>query len=221
MHVHPFHARPFHDREHAGCVLAKLLRSYASERPLIIGLPRGGVPVAYEVAKALRAELDVWIVRKLGAPMQPELGMGAVAEGGEPYIDEGLVERLGVSREYVEALVRLKSDEVRARQMLFREGAPPPDVRGRTVIVVDDGIATGGTARAALRAIRRGAPAKIVLAVPIASRQRLETFADEADEIVCAEQGLMIFAVGEGYEDFEQTSDEEVVRLLRAARAWL
>ena len=213
-------ARPFHDREHAGRVLAKLLRSYANERPLVIGLPRGGVPVAYEVAKALRAELDVWIVRKLGAPMQPELGMGAVAEGGDPYVDEALVAELGVSAERLDALVRVKNEEVLERQRLFRDGAPPPDVRGRTVIVVDDGIATGGTAHAALRAIRKNAPAKVVLAVPFASRDRLETFEGEADEIVCAEADLMIFAVGEGYENFEQTTDEDVVELLRRAKAW-
>jgi len=186
----------------------------------VIGLPRGGVPVAYEVAKALRAQLDVWIVRKLGAPMQPELGMGAVAEGGEPYVDEELVARLGVSPEQLDALVRLKNREVLERQTLFRRGAPPPDVRGRTVIVVDDGIATGGTARAALRAIRSHRPAKLVLAVPIASRDRLEALADEVDDIVCAESHMRIYAVGEGYEDFEQTSDEDVVRLLQHAAAW-
>jgi putative phosphoribosyl transferase len=211
--------RAFRDRIHAGQELAKLVRAHRSANPLVIGLPRGGVPVAFEVARALDADLDVWIVRKLGAPMQPELGMGAVAEGGEPFVDEELVAELGVSRKTLKQIIAAKNDEVRQRQVTLRRGAPPPDVAGRTVIVVDDGIATGGTVRAALRAIRARGPAKLVLAVPIASRDKLEDLAREVDEIVCVEPRETMFAVGEGYDDFEQTSDDEVVDLLERARA--
>ena len=210
--------RAFHDREHAGRELAKHLRKYRHVRPLVLGLPRGGVPVAFEVARSLGADLDVWIVRKVGAPMQPELGLGAVVEGGPPFIDHALVEELGVSPQRLQALIDQKSEEVVQRQAIFRAGAPPPDVRDRTVIVVDDGIATGGTMHAALRAIRRRGPAKLVLAVPIASRDRLESLAREADDVVCVEPRDVLFAVGEGYVDFAQTSDDEVVALLARAR---
>lgn len=211
--------RPFRDRTHAGQELAKHLRRYRHSNALVIGLPRGGVPVAFEVARALGAELDVWIVRKLGAPMQPELGMGAVAEGGEAYVDHELVAELGVSDEELDAIIRRKVDEVVDRQARLRGGAPAPDVRGRTVLVVDDGIATGGTMRAVLRAIRARGPAKLVLAVPIASRDKLEELGHDVDDIVCVEPRDVMFAVGEGYADFQQTTDDEVVELLERARA--
>jgi putative phosphoribosyl transferase len=211
--------RPFRDRTHAGRELAKQLRKYRHTHPLVIGLPRGGVPVAFEVARELGAELDVWIVRKVGAPMQPELGLGAVVEGGEPFIDRDLVAEVGVSHERLQALVDQKSREVAERQERFRGGAAPPDVRGRTVIVVDDGIATGGTMHAALRAIRRRGPARLVLAVPIASRDKLEDFQREVDDVVCVEPREVMFAVGEGYVDFEQTTDEDVIELLERSRA--
>jgi len=211
-------ARPFLDREHAGRELAKHLRKYRHARPLVIGLPRGGVVVASEVARELGADLDVWIVRKVGAPVRPELGLGAVAEGGEKYLDPGIVAEVGVSADELAVLVDQKEREVRQRQKLFRGGAPPPDVAGRTVIVVDDGIATGGTMRAVLRDVARRQPARLVLAVPIASREKLEELGALVDDVVCVEPREVMFSVGEGYVDFEQTSDEAVLELLERRR---
>ena len=210
--------RPFRDREHAGRELAKHLRKYRHAHPLVIGLPRGGVIVASEVARELGAELDVWIVRKVGAPVQPELGLGAVAEGGETYLDQEIIAEVGVSPDELAVLVDQKEREVRQRQKLFRGVAPPPNVAGRTVIVVDDGIATGGTMRAVLRDIARREPARLVLAVPIASREKLVQLAPLVDDVVCVVPREVMFAVGEGYVDFEQTSDEEVLGLLKRTR---
>ena len=211
--------KTFRDREHAGRLLAKRLRKYRHTRPLVIGLPRGGVPVAFEVARELGAELDVWIVRKVGAPAQPELGLGAVVEGGEPYIDDELVAAVGVSPARLAELVAEKQAEVEERQHLFRRGEPPPEIAGRTVIVVDDGIATGGTVRAALHALATRHPARLVLAVPIASKDKLRELGRLVDEVVCVEPRDVMFSVGEGYLEFGQTSDEEVLELLERARS--
>ena len=210
--------RPFRDRAHAGRELAKHLRKYRHAQPLVIGLPRGGVVVASEVARELGADLDVWIVRKVGAPVQPELGLGAVAEGGETYLDQEIIAEVGVTADELADLVDRKEREVRQRAKLFRGDAPPPDVAGRTVIVVDDGIATGGTMRAVLRDLTRREPARLVLAVPIASREKLEQLAQLVDDVVCVVPREVMFAVGEGYVDFEQTSDEEVLALLKRTR---
>lgn len=194
------------------------LLSYKAAAPLVLGLPRGGVPVAFEVARALCAPLDVWVVRKIGAPSQPELAIGAIAEGGEVYLDPGIVAITGAAKEEVEDLLMLKSAEVHARCRLFRHGQPPPDVSGRTVILVDDGVATGATARVALRAIRRRGPNRLVLAVPVGASDSLESLRLEADELVCPMPEPDLFAIGPWYESFSQVSDEDVLDLLARAR---
>lgn len=208
----------FRDRVDAGRRLAFALRRYRDEAPLVLGLPRGGVPVAYEVARALKAPLDVWVVRKLGTPGYEELGLGAISEGGEVYLNDEVVAELGVPQEEVAEIVDRKAAEVEARVQRFRRGKPPPDVEGRTVIVVDDGIATGGTARAALRAVRRRRPRRLVLAVPVASATTLDSLRPEVDEVVCLYADPRLLAIGACYRDFGQTTDDDVVELLERAR---
>jgi putative phosphoribosyl transferase len=212
------HRRLFHDRAHAGRELARSLAAYRDESPIVLGLPRGGVAVAYEVAQALGAPLDVWVVRKLGAPIQPELGMGAVAEGGEVFLDPQIVRLVGASDADVQEVVASKTAEVEERCRRFRHGRDAPDVAGKTVLLVDDGIATGGTARAALRALRRRGPRRLVLAIPVGSADTLEALSEEADDIVCPSPQTDLYAIGLWYEDFEPVEDEDVVELLDFAR---
>ena len=211
-------ARPFRDRRNAGRELASALVRWRDEAPIVIGLPRGGVPVAEEVARALDAPLDVWVVRKIGAPTQPELGLGAVAEGGEVYLDRRMVAAVAASDAEVAALLERKKVEVVDRVRRFRGGAPPLEVSGRVVIVVDDGLATGGTARAALRALRRRGPKALVLAVPVGSPRTLEALRSEADAIVCPHPVEHMGAIGLWYDDFTPTSDEEVGEILDRAK---
>lgn len=208
----------FRDRRDAGCRLAEALRAWALERPLVLGLPRGGVPVAYEVARALRAPLDVWVVRKIGVPWHPELGVGAVAEGGFLYLDDEMIRGVGLTRDEVEGIVELKQREVEERARMFRNGRPSPVLRDRTVILVDDGIATGGTVRVAIRAISAQRPRSIVLAVPVASPDTLAELASEVDRTVCLLEPTPLSAIGLWYADFTQVSDDEVLRLLEQAR---
>jgi putative phosphoribosyl transferase len=208
----------FQGRIDAGVRLAAALERYRSARPLVLGLPRGGVPVAYEVARALGAPLDVWIVRKIGAPGQPELGMGAVAEGGAVFRDRKIIEALGASDLDVARLIAQETAEVERRVSLFRGLRPPPQVRGRTVIVVDDGVATGGTTRAALLALRGLEPRRLVLAVPVGARQTVDALRREVDDLVCLYAPEDLGAIGAFYLDFRPTTDEEVLELLRRAR---
>ncbi|HXX67540.1 MAG TPA: phosphoribosyltransferase family protein [Polyangiaceae bacterium] len=210
--------RRFHDRAHAGRELAKHLSQFRSQFPIVLGLPRGGVPVAYEVAQALDAPLDVWVVRKLGAPDQPELGMGAVAEGGEIFIDARIVREVGATEQEVQEIVARKTAEVDDRSRRLRRGRGAPDLEGKTVLLVDDGIATGGTARAALRAIRRRGPRAVVLAVPVGATATLEALASEADQIVCLSPQAHLYAIGLWYEKFDPVEDEDVVALLDRSR---
>jgi putative phosphoribosyl transferase len=209
----------FADRRAAGRALAKALRHHAGVGAIVLGLPRGGVPVADEVARALGGSLDVWVVRKLGVPFQPELGMGAVAEGPAVFLDRRLVRLLGIDAPQLLAVARREQEEIRRRVERFRRGRPLPALSGRTVILVDDGIATGGTMRAAIRAIRRRGPARLVVATPVASPEIVAALRPEVDELVCLHQPDDLHAIGLWYENFDQVDDEEVIHILeRAAR---
>ena len=205
----------FRDRRDAGRLLAEKLAAYAT-RPdvLVLALPRGGVPVAYEVARRLGAPLDVFVVRKLGVPGHEELAMGAVATGGVRVLNEQLVEQLGIPDQMIDAVAARERQELARRERLYRGGRPPPDVRGRTVILVDDGLATGATMYAAIEALRKQNPGRIVVAVPTASPETCEEMKAKADHVICAITPDPFQAVGRWYQDFSQTSDEEVADLL-------
>ncbi|MGN6525933.1 MAG: phosphoribosyltransferase [Burkholderiaceae bacterium] len=208
----------FQDRADAGRALARLLERYAG-RPdvVVLALPRGGVPVAFEVAAALRAPLDVLVVRKLGVPGHEEYAMGALAAGVR-VLDDALVRRLGLSPREVEAVVDAEQRELERRERLYRGEAPAPELAGRTVLVVDDGLATGSTMRAAVRAVRGRGPARVVVAVPVGAADTCAALRDEADEVACVASPEPFEAVGIWYEDFGQTGDDEVRALLARAR---
>jgi putative phosphoribosyl transferase len=208
----------FRDRRHAGRVLAQALSRYAGRRDVIVlALPRGGVPVGFEVAAALQAPLDVFVVRKLGVPGHEEYAMGAIATGGVRVLNDEVVRSLGLPEAAVEAVVRSEQTELERRERLYRDDRPPPVVRGRTAIVIDDGLATGSTMRSAVVALRRQGPGRLVVAVPIAAPSTCEEFQDEVDEVVCARTPEPFHAVGVWYEDFSQTTDDEVRSLLARA----
>lgn len=209
---------PFRDRRDAGRKLARLLKPYGEELPVVFALPRGGVPVAYEVALALGAPLDVLVARKLGAPDQPEFGIGAVAPGGVRVLNEDAVRRLGIPGEYVDRITAQETAEVARRLRHFRGGLPETPVVGRTAILVDDGLATGVTARAAVRAMRLRGPGRLVLAAPVCAAQTAGLLRPEVDDLVCLRCPPDLGAIGFWYADFDQTPDEEVVRLLEEAR---
>jgi putative phosphoribosyl transferase len=209
--------RQFRDRRDAGARLAERLEHLRAESPAVLGLPRGGVPVAFEVATTLGAPLDVIVVRKLGVPVQPELGMGAVGEGGVIVLNEEVVRLARVSDEDVTRIAARERAEVDRRARRFRGGRPRVDVTGRTVVIVDDGIATGSTARAAMQVARAQGATRVVLGIPVGAPDTIAAMRSEADEVVCVETPLGFLAVGQAYESFTQTTDEEVVRLLAAA----
>ncbi len=212
----------FEDRRGAGEQLAARLERFAPAHPLIVALPRGGVPVAYEVAKALDAELDLLIVRKIGAPGQQEFGIGAVVDGASPQVvlNQDSVRRLAVGQDYIRDETRLQLAEIERRRAVYCGDRRPPAIAGRTVIVVDDGIATGGTMKAALRGIRKNGPAWLVLAVPVAPAATIHELASECDEAVCLAMPEPFGAVGAFYKDFRQTEDSQVIALLDEARAF-
>lgn len=206
----------FADRHEAGELLAKALAGYAGSDGVVLAIPRGGVIVGEAVARALGVPLDVVIPRKIGAPGNPELGIGAVAPG-VMVVDPRMVRMLAVSEEYLERETIAQEHEIERRQRAYRAGRPPAEVRGKVAIVVDDGIATGGTAAAALRWARRQGAARVVLAVPVAARPSLDRLRDEADEIVVLATPEPFLAVGEWYRRFDQTEDDEVVTALASA----
>jgi predicted phosphoribosyltransferase len=217
MNVKPEFLKPglFRDRREAGRLLAAKLTAYAN-RPdvIVLALPRGGVPVADEVARALGAPLDVFVVRKLGIPGSEELAMGAVATGGVRVLNDQLVNRLGIPDHLIDAVAVREGQELARRERLYRGGRPLLDVRDRTVILVDDGLATGATMHAAIAALRQLHPARIVVAVPTASPETCEEMRAEVDDVICAITPEPFQAVGRWYQDFAQTTDEEVQDLL-------
>ena len=210
----------FSDRHEAGRVLAKHLQKYAG-RPdvIVLALPRGGVPVGYEVATALRVSLDVFVVRKLGVPGYGELAMGAIASGGVRVLNEDVVAQLPNAEEMLAAVTAEETRELERREAEYRGNRPPPDLRGKTVILVDDGLATGATMRAAATALKQRGVAACVVGVPVASPETCAEFRHEVDEVVCAATPEPFYGVGQFYEDFSQTSDEEVRELLARAAA--
>jgi len=208
----------FLDRKDAGRQLARKLQAYASDpRVLVLGLPRGGVPVAYEVAQALHAPLDVFLVRKLGVPGQEELAMGAIASGGVRVLNAQVIHALRISSVVIDSAAAAQMRELERQQRAYRGDAAFPSLAGRTVIVVDDGLATGSTMRAAVRALRQSHPARVVVAVPVAAPDTAESLRREADEVVCVDTPHFFEAVSLWYERFSQTSDDEVRDLLEAA----
>ncbi|SKA21260.1 phosphoribosyltransferase [Consotaella salsifontis] len=213
--------KPFADRRDAGQMLAEVLVPLAASRPVVLALPRGGVPVAFEVASALKAPLDVLLVRKIGAPGEPELGLGAVVEGepAEIVLNDEVTTFVEASPAYVEAEARRQVAEIEHRRALYGRDRVRPDLKGRTVILMDDGIATGGTARAALTALARSGASRLILAVPVAPSSALAGLSEAASEIFCLRQPEDFRSVGEAYVDFDQTSDEEVIALLDQARS--
>lgn len=208
----------FADRRAAGRDLAQALLRYAGTRPVVLGLPRGGVPVAAEVARVLDGTLDVWVARKLGVPIQPELGMGAIAEGPAVFLDRSTVALVGITRAQLLEVARREMNEIRRRVERFRGGRTPPDLRDRTVILVDDGIATGGTMKAAVRAVKKRRPARLIVAIPVAAPDIVAEFRGMVDDVVCLHQPAALFAIGLWYEDFRQVRDDEVVRILERAQ---
>jgi predicted phosphoribosyltransferase len=209
---------PFPNRAEAGRVLGEKLTQYAGRDDVIVlGLPRGGVPVAYEVARALRVPLDVFIVRKLGVPGFEELAVGAIASGGVRVLNEDVARALPNANEIIESVTAKETAEMERREQQYRDGRPAPELRNRTVILIDDGLATGATMRAAVKALRQRGAAKIVVAVPVGPPDTCREFEDVADEVICASAPEFFQAVGQYYEDFSQTSDDEVRDLLARA----
>jgi predicted phosphoribosyltransferase len=211
-------ATAFQDRFDAGTTLATHLAAYAGRNDVVVlALPRGGVPVGFEVAKALQAPLDVFLVRKLGVPGREELAMGAIASGGVQVVNDDVVEALDVPPERLAAVAAAEEQELERRLRAYRSDMQPPDVKGKIAILVDDGLATGSSMRAAVQALRRLDPARVVVAVPTAAAETCERLAAEADEVVCASTPRPFHAVGLSYRDFAQTTDAEVSDLLRRA----
>jgi predicted phosphoribosyltransferase len=210
----------FRDRHEAGQVLARRLQTYSGHRDVVVlALPRGGVPVAFEVARALHAPLDVFLVRKLGVPGHEELAFGAIASGGVQVLNEEVVRGLDLSDVVIESVAGREREELARRETEYRDGRPPPLVRGRTVILIDDGLATGSTMRAVVAALRRQAPARVIVAVPVGAVSTCRELWLEADEVVCAITPEPFLAVGQWYGDFSQTTDQVVRDLLGRAAA--
>lgn len=207
----------FEDRADAGRVLARKLLAYKQDNPIVLALPRGGVVVGYEVAHALQAPLDVIVARKLGAPGHEELGIGAIAPGGVYLLDEQSMEWLGITEAQLQRVIARETEEVNRRLRLYRGRRPVLDVQDRTVILVDDGLATGVTARAAILSLRKQHPRRLIVAVPVCAPETAERVRAEVDDLICASNPPYFQAVGLWYRNFEQTTDQEVIDLLERA----
>ncbi|HHF7347340.1 TPA: phosphoribosyltransferase [Legionella feeleii] len=209
----------FSDRYEAGKVIATQLKDYANKPDVIVlALPRGGVPVGYEIAKALALPLDVFIVRKLGVPGHEELAMGAIATGGTTIFNEEIIDDLHISQSAIELILQSEREELKRREMRYRDNMPPPNLQGKTVILVDDGIATGATMRAAIKAILQHKPASIILAVPVIALSTYNEMSALVDKIIYSMKPLNFYAVGLWYDDFSQTTDSEVSDLLKESK---
>jgi putative phosphoribosyl transferase len=215
MQVEPI----FRDRTDAGKRLSELVpRSIVDPGALVLALPRGGVPVAFEVAQGLRSQLDVFLVRKLGLPGHEELAVGAIASGGVRVLNGELVSELQLSHNLIDQITARERNELKRREELYRRGRPALPVRGRTIILVDDGLATGASMKAASRALRLVEPRRLIVAVPVAAKETCDEFRRDVDEIICAYTPTPFIAVGIWYQDFSQTTDDEVIRLLEEAK---
>jgi predicted phosphoribosyltransferase len=211
--------RRFADRREAGRELARLLpASVRTGDVVVLALPRGGVPVAYEIAHALGAPLDVFLVRKLGTPGHPELAMGAIASGGIRVLNDEVVRQLDIRPELIDAVAEREQGELARREAAYRQGRPMPSLGNRTVILVDDGLATGSTMKAAVEAVKQEHPARVIVAVPVGAAETCRALADMADEVICARLPRSFSAVGQWYQDFTQTTDDEVTELLEKIR---
>lgn len=214
-------ANSFHrfvNRKEAGEILAEALSGYAGKSgTLVLALPRGGVPVAYEVAKALSAPLDLWLVRKLGVPGQEELAMGAIAGKNTLVLNDDIIAALNISQPTIDSIIAREQAELERRNKHYRHGKPPPDVGGNTILIIDDGVATGATMRAAIASLRQAAAARVIAAVPVGAMSTCRKIGQEADELVCLHTPEPFYGVGQWYSDFSQTSDEEVLALLARA----
>ena len=218
LHVRADDGEWFRDRADAGSLLAKKLSGYAGDpQVVVLGLPRGGIPVAYEVAQALGAPLDAFEVRKLGVPGHEELAMGAIGSGGACHLNRKIIAELEIAPETLDAVIACERRELERREQLYRDSRPRPELAGKVVILVDDGIATGASMLAAIAALRRRNPARIVVAVPVAPRESLDDLRPEVDELVCWATPEPFYAVGAAYGDFDQVSDDAVRALLERA----
>lgn len=210
----------FRDRSDAGKYLATKLSQYKERKDvLVLALPRGGVPVAFEVAQALRVPMDIFLVRKLGVPGHEELAMGAIATGGVRVLNEDTIDYLGIPSDVIDSIAATELKELQRRERVYRGKRPQPNVKGKAVILIDDGLATGSTIRAAAQALRRQQPARIIVAVPVSAPQTCDEYRIGVDEIICAVTPEPFLGVGRWYLDFSQTTDEEVRDLLQGARA--
>ncbi|MGV7222649.1 MAG: phosphoribosyltransferase [Nitrospinales bacterium] len=208
----------FEDRTEAGKLLAEKLEKFRDEHPVILALPRGGLPIGYEISKALDAPLDIILVRKIGAPGSPELAIGAVVDGDEPelVLNERVVSLYNSPVDYLEEQKQKQLEEIERRRKLYLAGRPPINVEGKTAIIVDDGIATGSTALAAVHALKRKNPKRVVIAVPVAPADSMQKFEQEADEVICLHNPTPFFAIGAFYNNFNQLTDEDVINILDA-----